>query len=93
MAINDCVEVSCGWSPDVVALADKRFVLNGAPSLSQVRARYSRKYLQVLKRGNIKSLTEYYLVKGILDGGGVEPGADEAGKLAAMLADYESRVP
>ena len=93
MAINDCVEVSSGWSPEVIALADKRFLLNGAPSLSQVRARYSRKYLQVLKRGNIKSLKEYYLVKGILDGGGIEPGAGEAGKLAAMLADYESRVP
>lgn len=93
MAINDCVELSSEWSPEVIALADKRFLLSGAPSLSQVRARYSRKYLQVLKRGNIKSLKEYYLVKGILDGGGIEPGAGEAEKLAAMLADYEGRVP
>ena len=93
MAINDCVEDSSEWSPEVIALADKRFLLNYAPSLSEVRAKYSRKYLQVLKRGNIKSLKEYYLVKGILDGGGIEPGAGEAGKLAIMLADYESRLP
>lgn len=93
MAINDCVEVSSQWAPELVAVANERFVLNGAPSLSQVRAKYSRKYLQVLKRGEIKSLKEYYLVKGALDGGGIEPGAGEAEKLAAMLADYERRLP
>lgn len=93
MAINDCVEVSSHWTPELVAVANERFVLNGAPSLSQVRAKYSRKYLQVLKRGDIKSLKEYYLVKGVLDGGGIEPGAGESEKLAAMLADYERRLP
>lgn len=93
MAINDCVEVSSQWAPELVAVANQRFVLNGAPSLSQVRAKYSRKYLQVLKRGDIKSLKEYYLVKGALDGGGIEPGAGEAEKLAAMLTDYERRLP
>lgn len=93
MAINDCVEVSSHWAPELVAVANERFVLNGAPSLSQVRAKYSRKNLQVLKRGDIKSLNEYYLVKGVLDGGGIEPGAGESGKLAAMLADYERRLP
>lgn len=93
MAVNDCVEDSSEWSPEVIELADKRFVLNNAPSLSEVRAKYSRKYLQVLKRGSIKSLKEHYLVKGILDGGGIEPGAGEAEKLAAMLTDYENRLP
>lgn len=73
MAINDCIEHSSEWSPEVVALADKRFVLNGALSLSEVRGKYSRKYLQVLRRGSIKSLQEYYLVKGIVDGGALSP--------------------
>lgn len=93
MAINDCIEVSSHWNAELVALADKGFLENGAPSLSKVRTQYSRKYLQALKRGSIKSLKEYYLVKGVLDGGGIEPGAGEAEKLAGMLADYESRVP
>lgn len=91
MAINDCVEVSSNWSPELIAAADKRFLSNGAPSLSQVRVKYSKIYLKVLKRGGIKSLKEYYLVKGVLDGGGLEPGAGEAKQLATMLADYESR--
>lgn len=93
MAVNDCVEVSSHWSPELVSEADKRLLFNGAPSLSQVRAKYSKNYLQVLKRGNIKSLNEYYLVKGILEGGGIEPGASEAEKLATLLVDYESRLP
>jgi len=93
MAINDCIEDSSEWGPEVVALADKRFTLNSAPSLSEVRAKYSRKYLHVLKRGSVRSLNEYYLVKGIVDGGGIELGAGEAEKLAAMLTDYETRLP
>lgn len=93
IAINDCVEDSSEWSPEVVALVDKRFFLNGAPSLSEVRAKYSRKYLQILKRGGIKSLDEYYIVKGIVDGGGIEPGAGESEKLIAMLDEYEQRLP
>lgn len=93
MAINDCIEDSSEWSPEVVALADKRFLLENAPRLSEIRATYSRMYLKVLKRGSIKSLNEYYLVKGILDGGGVEPGAGEAEKLVAMLTEYENRLP
>lgn len=91
MAINDCVEYSNEWSPDIVAMADKLFVLNGAPSLTEVRAKYSRRYLQVLKRGSIQSLIEYYLLKGMVDGGGIEPDAEEAEKLAAMLTEYEMR--
>ena len=90
MAINDCVEVSSDWSPEQVAAADKRFLENGALSLSQVRAKYSKRYLQVLRRGHIKSPQEYYLVKGILDGGSLEPGAGEAEKLSAMLVSYEA---
>lgn len=93
MAINDCVEYSSEWGAEVVALVDKRLLLHGAPSLSEVRAKYSRKYLQVLKRGSIKSLKEYYLVKGVVDGGGIEPGAGEAEKLIAMLDEYEQRLP
>ena len=93
MAINDIVEATSGWDQEVIALADTRFLQNGAPSLSEVRIKYSRKYLQILKRGNIRSQREYYLVKGILDGSGLEDRSDEAKKVAVMVADYESRLP
>jgi hypothetical protein len=56
--------------------------------LSEVRQRYSTKYLQILKRGTIRSETEYYLVKGIVDGGGIEPGATDVTQLQAMMNDF-----
>lgn len=93
MAVNDCMEVSRHWSPELVARANLKFLEHGAPSLSHVRAKYSRKYFQVLKRGRIKSLEEYHLVKGILDGGPIESGAGEVQQLTSMLAAYESYFP
>lgn len=92
MALNDCVASSSEWPSEAVALADKRFALNDAPSLTEVRVKYLRKYRQILKRGRIKNLQECYLAKGILDGGGMETGSADFQKLAAMLDDYESSI-
>jgi hypothetical protein len=92
MAINDIVEDSTDWTPEQVAAADARFTAAGTFTLSEVRRRYSKKYLQVLKRGVIRSETEYYLVKGIIDGGGLELGATESTQLQAMLNDFGARL-
>lgn len=90
-AINDIVEDTTDWTPGQVAEADARFAAAGTFTLSEVRRRYSKKYLQILKRGVIRSETEYYLVKGIVDGAGIEPGATEATQLQAMMNDFEIR--
>jgi hypothetical protein len=92
MAVNDTVEMTSDWSREKVAEADRRFTENGAPSLSEIRRTYSKKYQRILKRGSIKSLEEYYMVKGILDGGVIEADAPERADLFAMLGSYESRV-
>ena len=92
MAVNDVVEMSSDWPPNRLAEAGARFAAAGALTLSAVRRRYSKKYLQILKRGVIRSETEYYLVKGIVDGGGIEPGATEAAQLQATLTDFEGRL-
>lgn len=92
MAVNDIVEDTTDWTPEQVAAADAKFTAAGTFTLSEVRRRYSKKYLQILKRGVIHSETEYYLVKGISDGGGLEPGATESTQLQAMLNDFEARL-
>lgn len=92
MAINDTVEETADWRPDQVAAADAKFAAAGTFTLSEVRSRYSKKYLQILKRGVIRSETEYYLLKGVVDGGSIEPGATESQQMEAMLHDYEERV-
>ncbi|RUR70982.1 hypothetical protein EJP67_28405 [Variovorax guangxiensis] len=91
MAVNDVVEMSSDWTPKQLAEADAKFAEVGSLTLSEVRRRYSKKYLQILKRGTIRSEAEYYLVKGIVDGGGIEPGATEATQLQAMMSDFETR--
>lgn len=93
MAINDVVEATTSWTPEQVAEANARFATEGTFTLSELRRRYSKKYLQILKRGQIRSETEYYLIKGVVDGGGIEPGATETNQqLHAMLNDFESRL-
>jgi hypothetical protein len=91
MAVNDTVEMTSDWRPEEVAEADRRFIESGAPSLSEIRRTYSKQYRRILKRGCIKSLEEYYLVKGIVDGGAVEVDASERDNLLAMLGSFESQ--
>ena len=74
------------------AEADAWFAAAGTFTLSEIRRRYWRKYFQILKRGAIRSETEFDLVKGIVEGGGIEPGAKEEAKLRAMVAQYEARL-
>lgn len=92
MALNDIAEETTEWTPEQVAAADARFSSAGTFTFSEIRRRYSKKYLQILKRGVIRSETEYYLIKGIVDGSGIEPGATESAQLQSMLNDYEVRL-
>lgn len=91
MALNDIAEDTMDWTPEQVAAADAKFTAVGTFTLSEVRRRYSKKYLQILKRGVIHSETEYYLIKGVIDGGGIEPGVTEDEPLRAMMSDFEVR--
>ena len=92
MTINDMIEDSAAWHPEQVAEADVKFAAAGTFTLTEVRRRYSKKYLQLLKRGVIRKETEYYLLKGILDGGGMEPGATESQQIQTMLLAFEAEV-
>ncbi|MDP1956271.1 MAG: hypothetical protein Q8K71_17550 [Polaromonas sp.] len=92
ITINDMVEDTADWTPEAVAEADAKFASAGTFTLSEVRRRYSKKYLQILKRGVIRSETEYYLVKGIADGGSIEAGATEGQQIEALMAAFEAKV-
>lgn len=92
MALNDIAEESANWTPEQVSAADARFLAAGTFTLSEIRRRYSKKYLQILKRGEIRSETEYYLLKGIRDGGGMETGATEGQQIEALMATFEAKI-
>jgi len=90
--INETIEMTSNWSPEQVAQADDWLAAAGTFTLSEVRRRFSKKYLRILKRGVICCETEYYLVKGIHDGGGIESASPEDLKIEAMLNDFEVRL-
>ena len=92
MALNDIAEESANWAPEKIAEADARFLAAGTFALSEIRRRYSKKYLQILKRGVIRSETEYYLLKGIRDGGGIETGAAEGQQIETLMAAFEGKI-
>ncbi len=92
ITINDMVEDTSDWTAEAVAEADAKFTAAGTFTLSEIRRRYSKKYLQILNRGEIRSETEYYLLKGIRDGGGIELGASEGEKIETMLAAFEEKM-
>ena len=89
MTLNDSIEMTADWSPEEVAGADALFSQAGTLTLTEVRQRYSRKYLQVLQRGKIRSEVEYYLIRGVVDGDGVEPEPEVCEKPQIMLDAYE----
>lgn len=89
MAINDTVEATLDWTHQQVAEADAKFAAAGTFTLSEIRRRYSRKFAKVMKRGVIRSETEYYLLKGVLDGAIFDADSEEVRKIEAMLLAFE----
>lgn len=91
MALNDIAEESAHWTTDKIAIADARFLASGTFTLSEIRRRYSKKYLQILQRGVIRSEIEYYLIKGMRDGGSIEPSTTEGQQVEVMLLEFEEK--
>jgi hypothetical protein len=92
MVVNDVIEMAVGWPSEKVTEADLRFAGSGAFTLSEVRCLYSQMYRNILKRGSIRSEAEYYLLEGVVDGGGFEPGQEEMKKIESMTTAFEARL-
>lgn len=91
MAVNDIVELSSSWAPEQVSEVDRQFLERGVLSLSEVRKKYSKRYIQILNRG-IRSLEDYYLIKGVVDGVRDNLSAEEEGVLVTMLTNFEQNL-
>jgi hypothetical protein len=87
MAIGDIVEMTGAWPAEKVAALDRSLESQGLPSLSEVRARFSKAVASALRRGRIKDEVEYHALRNAAEmrGGGEE-------QLWALLAAYEERA-
>lgn len=87
MAVSDLVEMTTGWPDDQVEAMDRDLRDEGLPSLSEVRAQFSKAVHRAVRRGRIKDDTEYYTVRNA-----AELGGQSQEQLCALLAAYEERV-
>jgi hypothetical protein len=87
-AIGDCVEMSFHFDHAEVEKLDSQLRSRGIVTLSELRRRYSKSYAKIMKRGQIKNGTEYYLIRNVLNDP-TEKIPEECELLEKMISDYE----
>lgn len=87
--INDCVEMSLHFDHEEVEKLDSQLRSRGIVTLSELRRRYSKSYAKIMKRGQIKNETEYYLVRNVLHDP-TEKSPEERKLLEELISDYEA---
>jgi hypothetical protein len=92
-AVNDTLETIDDWDQELVQKLDALLRAEGIVTVSELRRRSSRHLGRIVKRGKIRTETEYYLVKGIVDGCAETLGDDEVDMLNKLMAGYEARIP
>ena len=88
-AINDCVEMSLHFDHKEVEKLDSQLRNRGIVTLSELRRRYSKSYAKIIRRGQIKNETEYYLVRNVLYDP-TEKAPEERKLLEGLISDYEA---
>jgi hypothetical protein len=89
MAVNDLVEMSLPWSAEQVEQTDRELGALGVLTLSELRARYTRRLSRLVNRGSIRNEIEYRLAKGVLDGSPETLDDAAQAKLAELVMAYE----
>ena len=87
MAIGDVVEFTSDWPASDVTACNHELSQSGLPTLSEVRARFSKLVQRVVRRGHIKSDDEFYALRNAVE----QQGADSA-SLWPLLEAYEART-
>ena len=90
-AVNDTVE-SVAHKPGVTQALDEALRAHGLLGFYEVARRYGSAYRKILKRGQIKNETEYYLVHGALIDQANELADDERAGLAKLVEGFENAV-
>lgn len=88
-AVNDVIEELRDLTQESVAIVDNALRASGVRTLSDVRKSYSASYKKILRRGLIKTETEYYLVNGIVVDMASGATDEERATLQSMLDAFE----
>jgi len=90
-AINDVLELVPDLTPAFRAQADTSLASVGAPTLTQLWQRRSAHFNRLLRRGDLRTDTEYYLVTSVLADTASNLPPQVSQTLTDMVARYESR--
>jgi hypothetical protein len=87
MAIGDIIEETQYLGRDEVDRVDAALAAEGLPTLSQVRIEFWAKISGIIKRGKVRSETEYYALRNVVESM-LEP---DQSKAWSFLEEFESR--
>lgn len=87
MAIGDLLEFTNDWPASEVTGCNQELSQSGLPTLSEIRARFSKLVQRVVRRGQIKTDDEFYALRNA-----VEQQAADTASLWPLLEAYEARV-
>lgn len=73
--------------PEALQRLDLALAQIGAPSVSQMRRKYLKRYTTILQRGALKNDDEFYMLKNMLDDPDLPD--DEKSKILPLINDYE----
>jgi hypothetical protein len=85
MAIGDLIEQTEAWSPERRAATDDLLASEGLPTLTEMRACFSKVVNRVLTRGSIKNDVEYYALRNA-----AELNERDGQELWRLLSAYET---
>lgn len=71
MAIGDVVDFTTGWTAPDVAKCNSELSQEGLPTLTEVRARFSKIVQRVVRRGRINNDEEFYILRNTVEQQGV----------------------
>ncbi|MGM8227026.1 hypothetical protein ACSV5M_10610 [Cellvibrio sp. ARAG 10.3] len=90
-AVNDTVEDLMHQPIEYIQRLDAALHQHGLVTFSEIRRRYSSSYKKILKRGNIKNETEYYIIAGILADLESSVGEEERVLIEQLAMQYEKK--
>ncbi len=90
-AVNDTIEDMSNWSAEVRSILDETLIVAGTPATSEIARRYASSYKRIIKRGQIKNETEYYLLNGVVVDQCNQISDEERANLQELVDAYENK--
>lgn len=91
-AANDTIAATSNWNMEARAIADEGFRTAGVMTISEITRRLSANYKRIVKRGYIKSETEYFVINAMLVDQGSAISGDDRAYLQTLTEAYEEKV-